>query len=158
MYAKYFMWYKQKFQQFFFSVQTLTCKGMWTGPAEKQFQPFEELIQNDQFVSDDYSTVEDDVYNNNEDQSSVVVTNVNYLVGILDEPYLSRINDKVRCFIYQETSNGGFRLAQSKDASCKGLVNVRKDGYRTMHLTPGTTFVYKQLIFVLQKNVNGISR
>ena len=116
---------------FVFSVQTLTCKGMWTGPAEKQFQPFEELIQKDQFVSDDY---EDD----NNEESSVVVTNVNYLVGILDEPYLSRINDKVRCFIYQETSNnGGFRLAQSKDASCKGLVNVKKDGYRTMRLTPG---------------------
>ena len=108
---------------------------MWTGPAEKQFQPFEELIQNDQFVSDDYFTDED--IDNNAEESSVVVTNVNYLVGILDEPYLSRINDKVRCFIYQETSNGGFRLAQSKDASCKGLVNVRKDGYRTMHLKPG---------------------
>ena len=25
---------------------------MWKGPAEEQFQPFEELIQNDEFVSD----------------------------------------------------------------------------------------------------------
>ena len=35
-----------------FLVETLTCKGMWKGPAEEQFQPFEELIQNDEFVSD----------------------------------------------------------------------------------------------------------
>ena len=24
-----------------FAVETLTCKGMWTGPAESQFQPFQ---------------------------------------------------------------------------------------------------------------------
>ena len=62
---------------------------------------------------------------------------ISILVGILDEPYLSRINDKVRCFIYEEMRNGGFRLAQSADASCRGLIDVRRDGLRTMHLKPG---------------------
>ncbi len=62
---------------------------------------------------------------------------VNFLVGILEEPFLNLVNDKIRCFIYEETRKGGYRLAQSADASCRGLVNVRKDGYRTMHLKPG---------------------
>ena len=66
---------------------------------------------------------------------------VNYLVGILDEPFLTRINDKVRCFIYEETRKGGFRLAQSADASCRGLVNVKKDGYRALHLKPGKRLI-----------------
>ena len=61
---------------------------------------------------------------------------VNYLVGILEEPFLTKINDKVRCFIYEETKKGGYRLAQSSDASCRGLVNVRKDGIRMLHLKP----------------------
>ena len=104
-----------------FSVETLTCKGMWTGPAESQFQPF----QNDEESLDDYVVASDEP-----------PKSVNYLVGILDEPYLTRVNDKVKCFIYQETPKGGYRLAQSADASCRGLVNVRKDGYRTLHLKP----------------------
>ena len=65
---------------------------------------------------------------------------VNYLVGILDEPFLTRVNDKVRCFIYEETKKGGYRLAQSADASCRGLVNVRKDGYRMLHLKPSKRY------------------
>ena len=94
---------------------------MWTGPAESQFQPF----QNDEESLDDYVVASDEP-----------PKSVNYLVGILDEPYLTRVNDKVKCFIYQETPKGGYRLAQSADASCRGLVNVRKDGYRTLHLKP----------------------
>jgi len=108
--------------------ETLTCKGMWTGPAETQFQPF----QNDEEDSNEY-VVDDD----SEDDDPPAKT-VNYLVGILDEPFLTRVNDKVKCFIYQETAKGGYRLAQSADASCRGLVNVRKDGYRTLHLKPYT--------------------
>ena len=98
---------------------------MWSGPAETQFQPF----QNDEEDPNEY-TVNDD------DDSDDPPKTVNYLVGILDQPYLTRVNDKVKCFIYQETAKGGYRLAQSADASCRGLVNVRKDGYRTLHLKP----------------------
>ena len=115
-------------------VQTFTCKGMWTGPAEQQFQPFEQLnTQNDEYVVTDEEAEE-------YDDEATEVTNdaeVNYLVGILDEPYLSKVNDKVRCFIYEQTRNGGYRIAMSADSSCRGLINVRKDGFRRMHLKPG---------------------
>lgn len=100
---------------------------MWSGPAESPFQPF----QNDEESLVEYNEIgeyEEEV----KDDGKIL----NYLVGILDEPYLTRVNDKVRCFIYEETKKGGFRMAQSADASCRGLVNVRKDGYRTMHLKP----------------------
>ena len=107
---------------------------MWTGPAETQFQPF----QNDEEDSNEY-VVDDD----SEDDDPPAKT-VNYLVGILDEPFMNRVNDKVKCFIYQETAKGGYRLAQSADASCRGLVNVRKDGYRTLHLKPCKFFSYYQ--------------
>ena len=82
-------------------------------------------------------TKEDDSTIVQEDMSSKTV---NYLVGILDEPFLTRVNDKVRCFIYEETKKGGYRLAQSADASCRGLVNVRKDGYRMLHLKPSKRY------------------
>ena len=59
-----------------------------------------------------------------------------YLVGILDVPYVHKITDKFRCFIYRPSKNGGFRMAQSKDASCHKLKNP-KTGYRVMHLKPG---------------------
>lgn len=107
-----------------FPVEVLTCKGMWTGPAESLFQPFES-VQNDEEITD-YESITSDSEN--------TVKTVKYLVGILDEPFLTRINDKVRCFIYEETPNGGFKLAQSADASCRGLVNVNKDGYRRIRL------------------------
>ena len=116
---------------YLFPAETLTCKGMWTGPAETQFQPF----QNDEEDSNEY-IVDDD---SNDDPPAKTV---NYLVGILDEPFLTRVNDKVKCFIYQETAKGGYRLAQSADASCRGLVNVRKDGYRTLHLKPCKSFTF----------------
>ena len=103
---------------------------MWTGPAETQFQPF----QNDEELSDYTDDNEADSHSGNSPKS------VNYLVGILDEPFRTRINDKVRCFIYEKTKKGGYRLAQSADASCRGLVNVRKDGYRTLHLKPSMYF------------------
>ena len=109
-----------------FAVETLTCKGMWTGPAETQFQPFQNDESSDYFDEDDDENGVEDI----EDMSSKTV---NYLVGILEEPFLTRVNDKVRCFIYEETKRG-YRLAQSADASCRGLVNVKKDGYRTLHL------------------------
>ena len=108
---------------------------MWTGPAEQQFQPFEQLnTQNDEYV------VTDDEIEEYDDQPTVATNDaeVNYLVGILDEPYLSKINDKVRCFIYEQTRNGGYRIAMSADSSCRGLINVRKDGFRRMHLKPGS--------------------
>lgn len=98
---------------------------MWTGPAEAQFQPF----QNDEENNNEEGEEEDLVDDGGE-------KTLNYLVGILDEPFLTRVNDKVRCFIYQETRKGGYRLAQSADASCRGLINVKKDGYRTLHLKP----------------------
>ena len=43
-------------------------------------------------------------------QEDMSTKQVNYLVGILEEPFLTRINDKVRCFIYEETKKGGKNL------------------------------------------------
>jgi hypothetical protein len=110
-----------------FTAETLTCKGTWTGEIEVPFQPFENnnFEENPPITDEEVPT------------TATTIKSVNFLVGILEEPFLNRVNDKIRCFIYENTPNGGFRVAQSSDASCRGLVNVRKDGYRTMHLKPG---------------------
>ena len=129
---------------YIFTVETLTCKGMWTGPAETQFQPFQNDESSDYFDEDGESAVVQDI----EDVSSKTV---NYLVGILEEPFLTRVNDKVRCFIYEETKRG-YRLAQSADASCRGLVNVKKDGYRTLHLKQSKKmYLLLKIIFLKKK-------
>ena len=64
---------------------------------------------------------------------------VSYLVGILDVPFFHKITDKLRCFVYRETPQGGYRIGQSSDASCHALVNPRTDGFRQMHLKKGET-------------------
>ena len=64
-------------------------------------------------------------------------TGQNYLIGILDEPYITDLTSKLRCFLYSETDDGGFSIAQSDDASCAPLVDVEKDGIRNIQMTLG---------------------
>ena len=61
-----------------------------------------------------------------------------FLVGILDVPLVHKLTDKLRCFVYRQNKAGGYRVAQSRDASCHGLKNPKTDGFRIMHLKPGT--------------------
>ena len=61
---------------------------------------------------------------------------VSYLVGILDVPFVHKITDKLRCFVYRQTPHG-YRVGQSSDASCHDLNNPRTDGFRLMHLKKG---------------------
>lgn len=62
-------------------------------------------------------------------------TGQKYLIGVLDEPYISDLTSKLRCFLYSETDDGGFGIAQSEDASCAPLADVEKDGVRNIQMT-----------------------
>ena len=59
-----------------------------------------------------------------------------YLIGSLDVAFVSRLEDKIRCFLYKPTKNGGWKVAQSSEPSCNQLTSV-KEGFRTMHLKKG---------------------
>ncbi|XP_059099729.1 uncharacterized protein LOC131893644 [Tigriopus californicus] len=54
-----------------------------------------------------------------------------FLIGILDIPYVTKLSERIRCFIYRQSPNGAIQMGQSGDASCQGLHRVR-DGVRTM--------------------------
>ena len=64
-------------------------------------------------------------------------TGQNYLIGILDEPYINDLTSKLRCFLYSAIDDGRFRIAQSEDSSCAPLVDVEKDGNRNIQMTVG---------------------
>ena len=64
-------------------------------------------------------------------------TGQNYLIGALEEPYITDLTSKLKCFLYAETDDGGFSIAQSEDASCAKLVDVEKDGIRNIQMTVG---------------------
>ena len=64
-------------------------------------------------------------------------TGQNYLIGALEEPYITDLTSKLKCFLYAETDDGGFSIAQSDDASCEKLVDVEKDGIRNIQMTVG---------------------
>ena len=64
-------------------------------------------------------------------------TGQNYLIGALEEPYITDLTSKLKCFLYAETDGGGFSIAQSEDASCEKLVDVEKDGIRNIQMTVG---------------------
>ena len=43
----------------------------------------------------------------------------------------------LRCFLYAEDDDGGFRVAESRDASCAQLADVEKDGARNIRMAVG---------------------
>ena len=59
-----------------------------------------------------------------------------YLIGSLDVAFVTRLEDKIRCFLYKPTENGGWKIAQSSEPTCSQLKSV-KAGFRTMHLRKG---------------------
>lgn len=48
------------------------------------------------------------------------------LVARLHAPRKTSDEDSYRCFIYEQTSNNSWNLAQSEDASCTGLISVKE--------------------------------
>ena len=64
-------------------------------------------------------------------------TGQNYLIGALEEPYITDLTSKLKCFLYAETDDGGFSIAQNEDASCEKLVDVETDGIRNIQMTVG---------------------
>ena len=79
-------------------------------------------------------------------QEDMSTKQVNYLVGILEEPFLTRINDKVRCFIYEETKKGG------KNMSIIGLVYGPWNSVRWCSEDKGQMMVDSYQIFT-QKSI-----
>lgn len=56
-----------------------------------------------------------------------------YLIGSLDVPFVTRLEDKIRCFLYKDTNSGGWKLSQSSSPSCDHLRSFQS-GYRNFHL------------------------
>ena len=62
-----------------------------------------------------------------------------YLIGSLDVAFVTRLEDKIKCFMYKPTEYGGWRIAQSSEPSCDQLKSVKSgSAFRTMHLKKGT--------------------
>ena len=59
-----------------------------------------------------------------------------YLIGSLDVPFVTRLEDKIRCFLYKDTNNGGWKISQSSSPSCDHLRSFQS-GYRNIHLKKG---------------------
>ena len=59
-----------------------------------------------------------------------------YLIGSLDVPFVTRLEDKIRCFLYKDTNSGGWKLSQSSSPSCDHLRSFQS-GYRNFHLKKG---------------------
>ena len=64
-------------------------------------------------------------------------TGLSFLIGSLDGPFANDLADRLRCFLYSEDGGGGFRIAQSRDASCAQLADVEQDGARNIRMTVG---------------------
>ncbi|OAD57435.1 hypothetical protein WN48_01986 [Eufriesea mexicana] len=60
------------------------------------------------------------------------------LVARLHDPRKTSDEDSYRCFIYEQTSNNSWNLAQSADASCTGLISV-KEAAKTFKMKPKNT-------------------
>ena len=63
-------------------------------------------------------------------------TGLNFLIGSLDGAFVNDLADRLRCFLYSEDDDG-FRIAQSRDASCAQLADVEQDGARNIRMTVG---------------------
>ena len=65
-----------------------------------------------------------------------------YLIGSLDVAFVTRLEDRVRCFLYKSTGqNGikekeGWKISQSSGPSCENLRSF-KSGFRNFHLKKG---------------------
>ena len=70
-----------------------------------------------------------------------------YLIGSLDVPFVTRLEDKIRCFLYKDTNNGGWKISQSSSPSCDHLRSF-KAGYRYMHLKKGEKFLIQLAMIV----------
>jgi hypothetical protein len=70
------------------------------------------------------------------------LSGLNYVIGILEEPFINELTDKLRCFLYEQTTDDvsgveGIRIAQSDDASCAELKNIEEVGARNIKMTTG---------------------
>ena len=79
-----------------------------------------------------------------------------YLIGSLDVPFVTRLEDKIRCFLYKDTNNGGWKISQSSSPSCDHLRSF-KAGYRYMHLKKGIKIFLIQLLMIVQNTYRHIS-
>ncbi|XKL62829.1 hypothetical protein PGB90_002662 [Kerria lacca] len=57
-----------------------------------------------------------------------------YIVGKLEHKMTSSDEDRYRCFVWDQTDNRDYDVAQSGDATCNGLPSAI-EGSRTMHLS-----------------------
>ena len=77
-----------------------------------------------------------------------------YLIGSLDVPFVTRLEDKIRCFLYKDTNSGGWKLSQSSSPSCDHLRSFQS-GYRNFHLKKGKDYrIVIDLVVKLENTSN----
>ena len=59
-----------------------------------------------------------------------------YLIGSLDVAFVTRLEDKIRCFLYKQSGSIGWKISQSSGPSCEHLKSF-KSGFRNIHLKKG---------------------
>ena len=62
-------------------------------------------------------------------------TGTKYLVGVMEEAFVPRLTDKVRCFVYEDLSaeGAGYRIGEGEDGDCSKITQV-EDGQRIIDM------------------------
>ena len=68
-------------------------------------------------------------------------TETKYLVGVMEEAFVPRLTDKVRCFVYEDLADqgGGYRIGEGEDGDCSKISSV-EDGHRIIEMSGMKTY------------------